>query len=81
METEQICSRYETVHYDVINFSHKQLLSGHMNFIPVFFFFNLHIHRNGTKGLRNTYRVPGLKQIEEESNLWSSFIVVCGTEL
>ena len=38
METEQKCSRYETIQYDVINFSHKQLSSGHMISIPVSLF-------------------------------------------
>ena len=28
-------SRYETIHYEVMIFSHKQLFSEHMNSIPV----------------------------------------------
>ena len=32
------CSRYETIHYDVIIFSHKQLSSKFMNSIPVSLF-------------------------------------------
>ena len=41
----------------------------------------LHIHRNGTKGPRNTYRFPELKYMEEKNNLWIFFILVCGAEL
>ena len=75
------CSNYETNQCDVMKLSHKQLCSGHMNFYLVILISNLHIHRNGTKGLRKTYRLLGLKWMEEEGNWWISFILVCGTEL
>ena len=72
------CSKYETNQYDVINFSHKQLFSGHMISITVSLF---PMCISIEMGHSNTYRLLGLKKMEKESNLWISFILVCGTEL
>ena len=52
------CSRYETILYDVIDFSHKQLFSGRMNFISVSLF---PICISIEMGPGNTYRLRGLK--------------------